>query len=320
MSVKDLLKAHGAPPREIYFDLENSGFVPPDVLSAMIPYYNKRGYGNPAITHKPGWGAYELFYETKELLAKIINSKPEEIIFTHSGTEANNLAILGFLLAHRKKKRKIVTSIIEHGSVLFTANFAQSHFGNKVQLLPVDEKGFVDSEIFSSFIDKDTVLVSIQMVNQEIGTIQNIKELVQIAKDINPDIVFHTDAADAFGKIKIDVKNLGIDMLTISSHKILGPKGVGALFVREGIKLEPIIRGQISAEKLWPGAENIPAIAGFKKAIELTFDNFESNIKYVKKLRDKLMYGLLNSVPYTILNGPEGDKRVCDNVNISFLY
>lgn len=321
MSVKDLLKAHGEPPREVYLDLENSGWVPPEVVNAMIPYFNEIGYGHPAITHKKGWEAYELLYEAKEELVKRIGADSiDEVVFTHSGTEANNLAILGTSLANKDKKGKIVMSVIEHLSVIFPAEQASKLYGFKPIRIPVDEQGFIDPEIFKAYIDKDTTIVSIQMVNHEIGTIQNLKELVEIAKDINPNVIFHTDAADAFGKIDFNVKDLGVDLLTISSHKILGPRGVGVLYIRKGTKVEPILRGQLSVEKLWPGVENIPLIAGFRKAVELAFNNFRGNVSKMRHLRDKLMKGILDNVPDVLVNGPMGDKRAPDNINTAFLY
>lgn len=321
MSVKDLLKAHGKPEKEVYYDLENSGWVPPEVVSAMIPYFNKVGYGHPAITNKPGWEAYEVIYETKELIRKTVNaSANDEIVFTHSATEANNLAIMGTALTHKDRGGKIIISAIEHLSITFPAEHASKLFGFKVMMVPVNSEGFVDPEILATYIDKDTFLVSIQMVNHEIGTIQNIKELIKVAKEINPNVVFHVDAADAYGKLKIDVKDLDVDLLSISSHKIHGPKGVGALFVKEGVKLESVLKGQLSVEKLWPGVENVPAIAGFKKAIELAFSNFEENVSKLKRLRDKLLYGIVNKVPHVLINGPQGNKRAPDNVNISFLF
>lgn len=321
MSIKDLLKAHGKPKREVYFDLENSGFVPDEVVEAMLPYFNKKGYGHPAITHKVGWEAFEVLDETKNLVAKTIGaSSSDEIVFTHSGTGANNLAIMGTALANRGKKKKIVVSSIEHLSVVFPAEKAEELFGFKVQMVPVDEKGFIDPEIFQAYMDKDVAIVSIQMVNHEIGTIQNIKELVEIAKDANPEMIFHTDAADAYARMPINVDKLGVDLLTISSHKIHGPRGVGVLYTRTGIKLEPILYGQLSVEKLWPGVENVPLIAGFKKAIELAFKNFNDNVKKMMDLRDMLLNGIINCVPEVLINGPLGDKRTPDNVNVSFLY
>jgi len=226
--IKELLRAHGQPPREVYFDLENSGYVPAEVVEAMLPYFNRKGHGHPSITHKPGWEALELVYETKELVANTIN--------------------------------------------------------------------------------------------HEIGTIQRVKELVNVVKSNNPNAVFHTDVADAYGWLGIDVERLGVDMLTISSHKIHGPRGVGVLYIREGIDLEPPLKGQLSVEKYWPGVENVPLIAGFKKAVEILFRDFENRVNYVKNLRDKLIKGILDSVTDVLINGPLGESRVANNVNVSFLY
>ena len=321
MSVEKLLRIHGKPPREVYFDHENSGWVPPEVVKAMIPYYNIKGYGHPAITHKPGWEAYEVIYKTKELVARTIGvGSTDEIVITHSGTEANNLAILGTALANRKRSGKIIVSAIEHLSVIFPAEQAEKLWGFKVVRVPVDEEGFVDPDILAAYIDKDTILVSIQMVNHEIGTIQPIKDLVDVAKSINPNVIFHTDAADAYGKLAIDVEKLGIDMMTISSHKIHGPRGVGILYVKSDIEIENIIYGQLSTEKKWPGVENIPAIAGFRKAVELAFTSLDENIAKMQQLRDQLLGGITSVIPHVLINGPLGVKRAPDNVNVSFLY
>ena len=319
--VRELLESHGKPQKEVYFDLENSGFIPQEVVEAMIPYFNMRGYGHPSITHRVGWEALEVIYEAKELLAKTIGvDNPESIVFTHSGTEANNLAILGFLLKNRGSRgKKVIVSSIEHLSVIFPARFASELLGFKVVLVPVDEYGFIDPEILKYYVDKDTVLVSIQMVNHEIGTIQRIKELVDIVKSANQEAIFHTDAADAYGWVPINVRELGVDMLTISSHKVHGPRGVGVLYVREGLELESPLKGQLSVEKLWPGIENVPLIAGFKKAVEIMFNDFDSRVNYVRNLRDKLMKGILDRVPEVLVNGPTGNARVANNVNMSFL-
>ncbi len=320
-NIKELLRTHGKPRREVYFDLENSGWVPREVVEAMIPYYSTYGYGHPAITHKPGWEALEILYEAKEETAKTISAKPDEIVFTHSGTEANNLAIMGSILANKSRRGgKIIVSAIEHLSVIFPAERIAELLGFKVLRIPVDEYGFVNPDILEEYMSKDVVLVSIQAVNHEIGTIQNLGELVRIVKDYNPDIIFHTDAADAYARIPLDVKKLDVDLLTISSHKIHGPRGVGVLYVRENVKIEPILYGQLSSEKLWPGVENIPAIAGFKKAVELAFEDFNSNVSYMRRLRDKLLSGIEEKVDDIIVNGPRGEKRAPDNVNISFLY
>jgi len=319
--VKELLKVHGKPSREVYFDHENSGWVPPEVVEAMLPYFNKKGYGHPAITNKPGWEAYEVLEETIQVLSETLNvNEGGEFIFTHSGTEANNLAIMGTAFAHKGgDRRKIVVTAIEHPSVLYPAQELEK-FGFKTVVVPVDDEGFVDPEILMAYIDDETLLVSVQMVNHEIGTIQNLGELVEVVKDVDSRIVFHTDAVDAYGRVPIDIKELGVDLMTISSHKIHGPKGVGVLYKRDGVKIKRIIHGTLSTQVYWPGVENIPAIAGFKKAIELAFNDFENNIKRMKQLRDLLFDEILNNIDDVVVNGPLGDERAPDNVNVSFLH
>jgi len=320
--VRELLREHGRPVREIYFDLENSNWIPQEVVEAMLPFFNERGYGHPSITHKPGWEALEEVYLTKELVAETIGAAdPDEVSFTHSGTEANNLAILGFVARkdNRRRGEKIVVSAVEHLSVIFPAEYASELFGLKVQRVPVDECGFVDPEIFKHYVDRDTLLVSVQLVNHEIGSIQKLKELIDVAKSANPNAAFHTDAADAYSWIPIDVEKLHVDMMTISSHKIHGPRGVGALYVRNGVLLEPPLKGQLSVEKLWPGVENVPLIAGFRKAVEISFKDFEHRVSYVKAMRDKLMNGIVSRVPEVLVNGPLNEGRVANNVNVSFL-
>ncbi len=318
--IRELLKLHGKPPHEVYFDLENSGWVPKEVIDAMLPYFNRYGYGHPSITNKPGWEALEALLEAKEYIARTINAESHEIFFTHSGTESNNLAILGSLLANRHRGKKIIVSAIEHYSVLLTANEAASKHGFEAVQIPVDNEGFVNLDILETLVDRDTVLVSIQTVNHEIGVIQPIKEIVEIVKDRNPDVIVHTDAIDAYTRISIDVEKLGVDMLSLSSHKILGPKGAGALYVREGVKIEKILHGALSTQPYWPGVENIPAIVGFRKAAELGIENMYEKMQYVARLRDKLMENIMSSIDSVLLNGPKGDKRVPDNLNISFLY
>ncbi|MEM1619772.1 MAG: cysteine desulfurase family protein [Fervidicoccaceae archaeon] len=318
--VRALLEAHGRPEREVYFDLENSGWVPREVIDAMLPYFNERGYGHPSITHRPGWEAQELLLSTKELIAETIGAESYEAInFTHSGTEANNLAVLGYLLANRKRGGRVLVSAVEHLSVVFPAELASELLGTKVVRVPVDGEGFVDPEILKYYVSRDVALVSVQLVNHEIGTIQRIKELVDVVKSANPDAVFHTDAADAYGRLSIDVEKLGVDMLTLSSHKIHGPRGVGVLYARPGVSLESPLRGQLSGEKLWPGVENVPLVAGFKRAIELAFRDLDGNASKMRTLRDKMLRGILETIDETLVNGPLGEKRAPDNVNVSFL-
>ncbi len=314
-SVSALLKAHGTPPREVYLDHENSGWVPPEVVESMLPYFNERGYGHPSITNKPGWEALEVVESTAEAVAATLGVDPSGIHFVHSGTEANNLAILGSMRA-LKRKGKIIVSDIEHYSVLLPAlSLEEAGFG--VVRAPVDEEGFVDIDVLGELVDSETVMVSVQAVNHEIGTVQRLKEIVEVVKDRNPDVIFHTDACDAYGRIPLRAEELGLDLMTLSSHKILGPKGVGVLWVSEGVRVEPILRGALSSQSLWPGVENVPALAGFRKAVELAFRDGSSS---VSSLRDRLINGILNEVPDTLLNGPFGEMRAPDNVNISFLH
>ncbi len=323
MSVRELLEAHGRPPREVYFDLENSGYVPREVVEAMVPYFNSVGYGHPSITHRPGWEAYEVIHETKELLSRVLGAGGlGEFTIVHSGTEANNLAILGHALARRERRGKILVSAIEHLSVIQPAELAEKLFGFRVVRIPVDGEGFVDPGVLQELVDRETSLVSVQTVNHEIGTVQDVRELSRIVKEVNPSAVFHTDAADAFGRMPLDLRRLeGVDMLTISSHKVHGPRGVGVLFVREGVELEPVLRGQLSSERLWPGVENVPLIAGFRKAVELAFDGFEEHVSRMRGLRDALVRGLVERVPDVLLNGPSDfGRRAPDNANLSFLY
>ncbi len=314
-SVSALLKAHGTPPKEVYLDHENSGWVPPEVVEAMLPYFNERGYGHPSITNKPGWEALEVVESTAETVAATLSVDPSQIHFVHSGTEANNLAILGSMMA-LKRKGKIIVSDIEHYSVLLPA-LSLEDAGFRVVRAPVDEEGFVDIDVIRELVDSETVLVSVQAVNHEIGTVQRLKEIVEVVKDRNPDVIFHTDACDAYGKVPLKAEEIGVDLMTLSSHKILGPKGVGVLWVSEGVRVEPILKGALSSQSLWPGVENVPALAGFRKAVELAF---QDGLSRVSSLRDRLINGILDGVPDTQLNGPSGEMRAPDNVNISFLH
>jgi cysteine desulfurase len=319
-SIKELSHFYEGVEREVYLDLENSTPLPKEVLDAMLPYFNEAGYGHPSITHRYGWEAYEAIMSAASYLADIINAREaERINFTPGETEANNLALIGVAFANRDRGRRVVISEIEPLNIVNVSSILYK-LGFEVVRIPVDSLGFIDLDALSNAISKDTVLVSINMVNHEIGTIEPIKEAVEIVKDRNPDTYFHSDASDAFGRMRVDVSKLGIDLMTISSYKILGPRGVGALYVGEGVKIERILEGQIGTQYLWPGTENTPLIVGFRKAAELAYDNLDKNVIHMRGLRDRLIKGILDNIDNTILNGPEGDKRSPDNVNISFLY
>jgi cysteine desulfurase len=318
-NVKELLKAHEGLEREVYLDNENSSIVPREVIDAMLPYYDQIAYGNPTLTHKPGWEALETIMESTQKIAKFLGCKTlEEVNFTPGETEANNLALIGTAFSMKGKGKKIVISEIEPISVLQVTEMLKK-YGYTTIKIPVNNEGFIDLEKLKEAVDKETAMVSISVVNHEIGTIQPIREALEIVKDANPETIFHTDASDTYGRIKFNVQDLKVDLATISSYKILGPRGVGALYVKEGVNVEKILEGQIGTQKLWPGVENTPLIVGFSKASELAFKDFEANIHHMQRLRDKLIEGITGEISEVRLNGPKGDKRAPDNSNISFL-
>jgi cysteine desulfurase len=318
-NVRELLKAHEGLKREVYFDGENSSMVPSEVVEAMLPYYNQLAYGNPTLTHKPGWEALETIMESAQKIAYFLGSKaPEEVNFTPGETEANNLALRGIALSAKDKGKKIVISEIEPINVLNVAEMLQKE-GFALAKIPVDSDGFIDLGKLEDTVDEQTILVSLSAANHEIGTVQRLREALEIVKDKNPKTVFHTDASDAYGKIAFNVRDLDVDLATISSYKILGPRGIGALYVKEKVAVEKILEGQIGTQKLWPGVENTPLIVGFAKASEMALEKFEENSRRMRVLRDKLADGVTDTTPEVLFNGPRGDKRVPDNANLSFL-
>jgi cysteine desulfurase len=318
-NVKELLEAHEGLKREIYLDIENSSMVPKEVVNAMLPYFNQHAYGNPTLTHKPGWEAFETIMQSSQKIATFLGCKTlEEVNFTPGETEANNLALIGTAFSMKDKGKKIVISEIEPLSVLHIADLLNK-YGFTTVKIPVDGEGFINLEKLRDAIDKRTILVSVSTVNHEVGAIEPVKEALEIVKDKNSETIFHTDVSDAYGKIPLDARDLNVDLATISSYKILGPRGIGALYAKEGVSINRILEGQIGTQKLWPGVENTPSIVGFAKASELAFHNFEENVNHMRRLRDKLIDGIIGKMSDVRLNGPEGNKRVADNVNISFL-
>jgi cysteine desulfurase len=318
-NIKELLKAHEGLKHEVYLDIENSSIVPEEVVDAMLPYFNQHAYGNPTLTHKPGWEAFETIMESSQKIATFLGCKTlEEVNFTPGETEANNLALMGTAFSMKDKGKKIVISEIEPLSVLHVADLLNKHGFTTVKI-PVDGEGFINLEQLRDAVDKETILVSVSTVNHEIGTIEPVKEALEIVKDKNSETIFHTDASDAYGKILFDARGLNVDLATISSYKILGPRGIGALYVKEGVSINRILEGQIGTQKLWPGVENTPSIVGFAKASKLAFHNFEENVNHMRRLRNKLIDGIIGKASDVRLNGPEGNKRAPDNVNISFL-
>ncbi len=318
-NVKELLKLHEGITHEVYLDNENSSIVPQEVIDEMLPYFNKKAYGNPTLTHKPGWEAFEVIINCFKKISQDIGAKIlEEITFTPGETEANNLAIMGTCFAQKNKGKKIIISEIEPINVLQVAEMMQK-FGFTTQKIPVNQEGFINLEKLKEAVDNETILVSISAVNNEIGTVQPIKEAVDIVKAKNPQALFHTDASDAYGRIPFNVQNLNVDLATISSFKIQGPRGMGAMYLRDGLNMERILEGQIGTQKLWPGVENTPLIVGFTKASELAFQNFEANTTKMRMLRDKLVDGIFGELDDLRFNGPKGEKRSPDNANVSIL-
>ena len=318
-NVKELLKLHEGIKHEVYLDNENSSIVPKEVIDEMLPYFNKKAYGNPTLTHKPGWEAFEVIMNCFQKLSKTMGAKIlEEITFTPGETEANNLAIMGTCFAQKAKGKKIIISEIEPINVLQVAEMMQK-FGFTTTKIPVNKEGFINLEKLKETVDNETILVSISAVNNEIGTIQPIKEAVDIVKSKNTHALFHTDASDAYGRIPFDVQKLNVDLASVSSYKIQGPRGMGAMYMRDGVNMERILEGQIGTQKLWPGIENTPLIVGFTKASELAFQNFEANTAKMRTLRDKLVDGIFSELTDLRFNGPKGDKRSPDNANVSIL-
>lgn len=290
--------------------------VDPEVLKEMLPYFDKK-YGNASSLHSFGRDAFDAIEKAREQVAGIIHSTSDEIIFTSGGTESDNLAIKGIAYKNKDKRKTkgphIITSAIEHPAVLEPCKHLEKQ-GFHVEFLPVDKHGFINPDELENKISKNTFLITIMFANNEIGTIQPIKEIGEIAKQHN--ILFHTDAVQAVGKEQIDVNKLNIDLLSISSHKIYGPKGVGALFIRKGVKIEPLLHGGGHEKGLRSSTYNTPGIVGFGKACELGLKRMERDREHMKKLRDTLIKNVLN-IEESYLNG-HPKKRLVNNAHFHF--
>jgi len=303
--------------RRIYLDHAATTPVDREVLLEMLPYFT-RFYGNPSSLHNDGAMAHDALEKARERVSSIINASPDEIVFTSGGTESDNLAIKGIAYKNKDKTKgkgpHIITSSIEHPAVLETCRFLEKN-GFRVKYLPVDKYGMVKLDVLENSITKDTFLITIMTANNEIGTIQPFEEIGKIARDHG--IIFHTDAVQTVGKIPIDVKKIPIDMLSISSHKIYGPKGVGALYIKKGIIPQPLLHGGGHERKLRSGTENIPGIVGLGKACELAKKRMSRDITYIRNLRDRLIKGILDNVEESYLNG-HPEKRLINNAHFRF--
>ncbi|MEM2843090.1 MAG: cysteine desulfurase family protein [Candidatus Bathyarchaeia archaeon] len=303
---------------KVYLDNGSTTPVLKEVVEAMLPYFTEK-YGHPLFIYSLGRESYDAVEAAKEIIANTVNASPEGVIFTSSGTEANDIAIRGVAYANKMKGNHIITTKIENPSVLRVMEALEKE-GFKVDYLNVDKEGFVDLNQLKEKLSDKTILVSVMHVNDEIGTIEPIKAIGETLKTLKSKVYFHVDAAASYGKVPIDFEDMNIDLLSISAHKIHGPKGVGALIIREDVKITPTQHGYISLFNLKPGTENVPGIVGFSKAAELAFKDFNSNTAYMVKLRDKLIKGIQETIPDVILHGPIGDKRSPANVNFSFKY
>ncbi|MEK6822126.1 MAG: cysteine desulfurase family protein [Thermoproteota archaeon] len=296
----------------IYLDNAASTQIHEDVLEAMLPYL-KEQYGNPSSIHRYGRLANKAIEKARKQIAMLINADSSEILLTSGGTESNNTALYG--IAEKKPHSQIITSSIEHDAILEPCKKLAKD-GFDVIYLPVDTHGVVNLSVLKNSLSDNTCLVSIMFGNNEMGTIEPIAQIAQLCNEQN--IPFHTDAVQAVGKIPIDVKKLGVDLLSISSHKINGPKGIGALYIRKGIDINPIILGGGQEHGLRSGTENVANIVGFGKACELAKLNLSDNISHMKKLRDYLVAKILREIPGVILNG-HAENRLPNNAHFTFL-
>ncbi|WP_461205109.1 cysteine desulfurase family protein [Clostridium sp. DL1XJH146] len=298
--------------KNLYLDNAASTYVKKEVLDVMIPYFIEY-YGNASSVYSLSRKAKDGLEESRKKISKFINCKSSELYFTSGGTEGDNWAIKGIAFANKDKGKHIITSAIEHAAVLKTCEYLKE-FGFDITYLPVDNNGFVNINELKDNIREDTILVSIMTANNEIGTIQDIKAIGNLCR--KKEIIFHTDAVQALGKIPIDVEKLNIDLMTISAHKIYGPKGIGALYIKKGVKIHNLLHGGAQERDRRSGTENVPAIVGFGKAVEILENNVENN-KLISEKRDYIINELLN-IENTRLNGPTLDKRISNNINVTF--
>lgn len=306
--------------REVYLD--NSATTKPykEVISTMNTLLEKE-YGNPSSIHSKGVSAFKAIAESRKIIALSLGVEPNEIYFSSGGTESNNLAILGAVDANSHKGKHIITSVIEHPSVLNTFKYLKQK-GYEVEYIGVDNNGFINLEDLKNAIRKDSILVSIMYVNNEIGTIQSIKEISNIIKSRNPDTLLHVDAVQAYGKMDTYPRKIGADLLSVSAHKIHGPKGIGALYKRRNLTIHPIIFGGGQELAIRPGTENVISICGFSKAVEITFQNKQKKWGEICYLRNMLKDIILKEIPIAKVNTPADHlnyHRVAPHIlNVSF--
>ena len=300
----------------VYMDYSATTYTKPEVLEEMIPYFTGK-FGNPSskfysISQDP----IEAIDTARQRVAKAINAEKDEIYFTSGGSEADNWAIKGVAFANKNKGNHIITTAIEHHAVIHSCEFLEKN-GFEITYLPVNEEGLISLEDLKNAIKDNTILATIMFANNEIGAIQPIKEIGEICRERK--VLFHTDAVQAMGHIPVDVKDMNIDMLSMAGHKFYGPKGIGALYIKKGVRIENLIHGGGQEKGKRGSTENVPGIVGLGKAIELATEHLLEEKQRLTKMRDRLIKGLMDKIPHTKLNGPIGDKRLPNNVNLSFI-
>lgn len=301
--------------KRIYMDHAATTYVKPEVLDAMTPYFTEH-FGNPSSIHSFARETKKAIDHAREQVANAIGATPSEIFFTSGATESDNWALRGMAYQHKNKGNHIITTAIEHHAILHTCQALEKQ-GFEVTYLEVDENGLVTPEQVKNAITDKTILVSVMFANNEIGTIEPIEQIGAVCKEKG--VVFHTDAVQAFGAVPIDVNKMNIDLLSITGHKLYGPKGTGALYIRKGVILKNLIEGGAQERGKRPGTENIAGIVGLGKAAELANEHMEENAARLTALRDQLIDGILQQIPETRLNGHR-TKRLPNNVNICFRY
>lgn len=301
--------------QKIYLDHAATTPARQEVVEAMLPYFTE-DYGNPSAVYKfSSITKYDLTM-ARTVISDSLGTNGDNIYFTSGGTEADNWALIGIAEAYQNKGKHIITTKIEHHAILHTAEYLKER-GFEITYLDVDSDGMVRLDDLKQAIRPDTILISVMFANNEIGTIQPIKEIGALAKEQG--IIFHTDAVQAYGHIPIDVKELNIDILSASGHKLYGPKGIGFLYIRKGIKIRSFIHGGAQERNLRAGTENVPGIIGFGKAVELAFADMEGKAENLSSLRDYMISRILDAIPYTRLNGHK-TERLPNNINVCFRF
>ncbi len=300
----------------IYMDYNATTPADPRVVEAMLPYFTEK-FGNPSSPHSVAHEPRAAIERAREQVASCLGSQPSEVVFTSGGSESDNAAIKGVAFAHLPERGHIITSAIEHHAVLSTCEYLEKEFGFSVTYLPVNADGLVDARDVRRAVRGDTCLISVMHVNNEVGTIQPLKEIADIARE--HDITFHTDAVQSVGKLPVNVNALGVDLLSLSAHKLYGPKGVGALYVRAGTRMHPIAHGGSHERGMRAGTENVAGIVGLAKAVELAVDEMDRETARLSALRDRLQNTLLREISDVVLNGHR-ENRIPVMANVSFLF